>query len=161
MFTRYIAPRHPDVAYFLAAVRFRTPIGFEIRAKSNTLLGMSDTIYVHNLELVGHHGVYDEERRDGRRFAIDVAVNVPSTRDAGASDDLADTVDYTRIAQIVVEVGEGRSRMLVETLAETMCERIFEACPPVTSITLRIRKFATGVPGNPEWVGVEIRRSRP
>ena len=62
-----------------------------------------DTISVHDLELRGRHGVYEEERSEGRRFAFDVEVDVPAGS-LGANDALGRTVDYRDIAGIVVEV---------------------------------------------------------
>ncbi|TVR01735.1 MAG: dihydroneopterin aldolase [Deltaproteobacteria bacterium] len=118
-----------------------------------------DTILVHNLEFVGHHGVYDEERHEGRRFAVDIAAHV-ETRGAGSSDRLGDTVDYRDLARIVLEVADGPSRHLIETLAEESCTRILDELPSVRQVELTIRKYATGVPGDPDWVGLRILRCR-
>ena len=117
-----------------------------------------DTIAVHDLELRGRHGVYDEERSEGRRFAFDVEVDVPAGS-LGAGDALGRTVDYRDIAQIVVAVVDGPSVHLIETLAEDICGRILAELP-VERVRLAIRKFATGVPGDPAWVGVRVERAQ-
>ena len=119
----------------------------------------ADRILVHDLEFVGRHGVYPEERSEGRRFAVDIEATV-ALREAGLSDTLGDTVDYRDLANIVLEVAYGPSFHLIEAMAETICARVFSELPAVQGLRLRLRKFATGVPGDPAWVGLEIERSR-
>lgn len=120
---------------------------------------MRDIIHVHNLESLGHHGVYDDERAEGRRFAIDIDVEADTSR-AGASDTLRDTIDYRDIASIAVDVMNGPSRHLIEKLGEEICQRILREIPRAASVRITIRKKATGVPGDPEWVGITLVRSR-
>ncbi len=126
-----------------------------MRSPMSTLV---DTILVHNLELIGRHGVYDEERADGRRFAFDVEVDVPAGS-MGGGDALGETLDYRQIAEIVVRVIEGPSVHLIETLAERICGEVLRTLP-VMAVRLRVRKYATGVPGEPEWVGFNVERRR-
>lgn len=116
-------------------------------------------IFVQNLEFEGFHGVYEEERRDGRRFQIDLEVTVDA-QGAAESDDLAQTLDYRRLAEIVDEVAHGPSRFLVEKLAAQIVDLALSRYPQVEEATVRIRKHATGVVGNPQWVGVELTRRR-
>lgn len=120
---------------------------------------MTDRILVHNLEFVGHHGVYDEEREEGRRFAVDIAAST-RTAAAGESDRLGDTVDYRDLTRIVLDVARGPSVHLIETLVEEICRRILTDLPAVEAVDLTLRKFATGVPGDPDWVGLQVRRTR-
>lgn len=117
-----------------------------------------DTIIVHDLELTGRHGVYDEERAEGRRFAFDAEVDIPAGS-LGTADALGRTVDYRDVAQVIVDVVRGPSVHLIETLAEEICRRIL-ADLPVARVRLSVRKFATGVPGGPSWVGVRMERSQ-
>ncbi|MFT6395294.1 MAG: dihydroneopterin aldolase [Bradymonadia bacterium] len=117
-----------------------------------------DTIAVHNLEIRGRHGVYEEERAEGRRFAFDAEVDVPA-QSAGTTDALGRTVDYRDIAQIIVDVVDGPSVHLIETLAEEICARVLKELS-VERVRLAIRKYATGVPGDPEWVGLRIEREQ-
>jgi dihydroneopterin aldolase len=117
-------------------------------------------IFVENLDFVGYHGVYEEERRDGRRFRVDLGVDVQRPEGA-SSDELDHTVDYRGLAEVVLSVGEGESYQLIERMGDEMLERLFTRFPSVTTAELTIRKFATGVPGAPECVGVEMHRTRP
>ena len=119
---------------------------------------MPDTIQIHGLHITGFHGVYDEERAEGRRFTVDLDVDVPAHR--VASDQLEETVDYRDVARIAVEVIEGPSVHLVETLADEISSRVLDELPPVLAVRIELRKYATGVPGDPEWVGICIERKR-
>ncbi len=116
-------------------------------------------IFVENLEFVGAHGVYEEERVEGRRFKVDLEVEV-SDAESSVTDDLGDTLDYRELAGIVVEVAQGPSRALIEKLAGKILTIVFARCPQVKWARVRIKKAATGVPGNPEYVGVELERTR-
>lgn len=120
---------------------------------------MSDIIRIHDLRRLARHGVYDEERAEGRRFAVDVEATV-ATAEAGRSDALGDTVDYTALAGIVVDVLDGPSMHLIEALAQRMCDRMFAEHPRVEHVRLNLRKVATDVPGDPAWVGLTIERTR-
>ncbi len=117
-----------------------------------------DTITVHELEIRGCHGVYEEERVEGRRFSFDAEVDIPAGS-LGVSDELGRTVDYRDVAKVIVEVVDGPSVHLIETLAEEICARILAELP-VERVRLSVRKFATGVPGDPAWVGVRMERSQ-
>lgn len=113
-------------------------------------------IFVEGLQFDGRHGVYEEERRDGRRFCVDLYVDA----DVRPTDELDTTLDYRALADAVLEVAHGPSVELIETLASEILDRVLKHHRCVHNATIRIRKKATGVPGDPEWVGVELRRGR-
>lgn len=116
-------------------------------------------VFVQNLAFDGRHGVYEEERRDGRRFEVDLSAHLPRVR-AGQSDALADTLDYRELASIVLEAGHGPSVLLVERLAQDILDRVFSRYPQVDEAEITIRKYATGVPGEPLCVGIALSLRR-
>ncbi|MFU8807104.1 MAG: dihydroneopterin aldolase [Bradymonadaceae bacterium] len=116
-------------------------------------------VFVDNLEFIGRHGVYEEERRDGRRFQVDLIVELKE-ESAADSDELDQTLDYRHLAEIILEVGHGKSHLLVEKMAGAVLEAVFDRYPAVVSATITIRKFATGIPGDPRCVGIELTRRR-
>ena len=60
-------------------------------------------------------------------------------RRAAASDDLADALDYSAVAEVIAAVvREGKFR-LIETAAERVAERLLAAFP-VTRLRLELRK---------------------
>jgi dihydroneopterin aldolase len=77
----------------------------------------SDRLTVRGIEAVGHHGVFDFERRDGQVFVVDLVLGLDTRRAAG-SDDLRDTVDYGTLVAAVKKAVESEPVDLIETLAE-------------------------------------------
>ena len=76
-----------------------------------------DTIHLRGLEVECIIGVNEWERRLKQRVVIDLEMPVDCAR-AAATDDIADTVDYGRVAEAVTAFVGGSSFMLVETMAE-------------------------------------------
>jgi dihydroneopterin aldolase len=84
---------------------------------------MTDQLAVRGIEIHGHHGVFDFERREGQVFVIDLVLGLDSSVPA-ASDDLSDTVDYGTLVEAVTTAVENDPVNLIETLAQ----RIADVC---------------------------------
>jgi dihydroneopterin aldolase len=80
-----------------------------------------DRLSISGIEVVGHHGVFDFERRDGQPFVVDLVLGL-DTRAAAASDDLADTVDYGALTLRVKQAVESDPVALVETVAQRVAD---------------------------------------
>jgi|SRR5690554_553483 len=117
-------------------------------------------IFVKNLEFSGPHGFYEAERREGRRFQVDLSVDIGELL-AERDDNLEHTLDYRGLAEVILAVGTRESYKLVERVADEILTRVFEQFAQVRSADLTIRKFATQVPGDPECVGIRVQRMRP
>lgn len=120
---------------------------------------MGDQILLSGIRGVGHHGVFEHERRDGQDFIVDVALEVDLRRSA-SSDDLADTVDYGTVASDVHALITGEPYDLIETLAE----EIATAClrhRAVESVTVTVHKPQAPITVPFDDVAVRITRSRP
>jgi dihydroneopterin aldolase len=76
---------------------------------------------VTGIEAVGHHGVFDFERREGQVFVVDLVLGL-DTRPAARSDDLRDTVDYGSLVVGVKETIENDPVDLIETLAQRIAD---------------------------------------
>lgn len=113
-------------------------------------------IFIENLQFHGLHGVYEIERTEGTRFRVDLAVIVDRW---AAGDEIDQTLDYRCLAEIVLEVANGESVHLIETLGHRIVDRIFDAHNVVTAVDLTIRKKAD-VAGDPEWVGATFELDR-
>jgi dihydroneopterin aldolase len=99
---------------------------------------MVDQIQLEGMSFQGRHGVRPAERDHPQEFRVDVSVDC-NLEQAGRTDRLEDTVDYTRVRAIAREVVEGESRKLLETLAAEMANRILEL-PGVAAVSVRIAK---------------------
>ena len=78
-------------------------------------------IALKGLGAMANHGVYDFERARDQRFSADIIMWVET---AGATDDIAATVSYADIADEAMAVLTGNAVDLIETLAETIAERV-------------------------------------
>ncbi|MGN8553081.1 UNVERIFIED_CONTAM: dihydroneopterin aldolase [Microbacterium sp. SLM126] len=86
-------------------------------------MGVADEITLTGLRVFGRHGVYDEERRDGQDFVVDVTLRL-DTRPATASDDVADTVHYGEMAEQIAAIVGGEPVDLLETLAARIADHL-------------------------------------
>lgn len=75
-----------------------------------------DRIFLRGLQVQCIIGFIEWERRVKQTVVIDVEVPVDCAR-AARSDDVADTVDYKRIAKRIISFVEAAEFRLVETLA--------------------------------------------
>ena len=115
-----------------------------------------DRVFVRGIQFYGHHGVSEEERRQGQRFLVDVELNL-DLRPAAGSDELSASIDYAEVLRMVRQVGEKEQYRLLETLAERIAALLLERFP-VATVRVRASKPAPPLPGAFESVGVEISR---
>lgn len=119
----------------------------------------TDQIHIRGLQLVAPHGVYDEERQEGRRFTVDMDVWTP-IEGAGTHDELKETIDYCVLSQVIMDVLQGPSKFLIESLATQIVHQVFQTVPTIQRVRVTVWKRALGVPGDPERVGVTMERDR-
>jgi dihydroneopterin aldolase len=119
---------------------------------------VTDTIALRGLACHGRHGVYPDERRDGQLFIVD-ALLVLDTREAAASDALADTVDYGALAHALAAVVEGEPVDLLETLAARLVAVCLED-PRVDEAEVTVHKPQAPIPLSFSDVAVTVRRTR-
>jgi len=117
-----------------------------------------DTIFVEQIEFYGYHGASDEEQSVGHRYSVDVELSF-ELRQAGRSDRLEDTVNYSRVAKRVAALGASEQFRLLEALAERIAGVILDEFP-VESVKLRVRKIRPPMNVIAASVGVEIVRRR-
>ena len=129
------------------------------RQQVNGLPGRAvDRLAVRGIEAVGHHGVFDAERRDGQLFVADVVLGL-DTRDAAGSDDLRDTVDYGSLVTNVKNAIESDPVDLIETLAQ----RIADLCladPRVLWVEVTVHKPDAPVDATFSDVALTITRAK-
>jgi 7,8-dihydroneopterin aldolase/epimerase/oxygenase len=117
-----------------------------------------DKILVSSIDCVAAIGVTAEERTIRQRLSIDVEVLVDAAR-AARADSLKDTIDYSRVATLVMDVCRSRDFHLIETLAELLAARILAEFP-TPQVRLLVRKISPVVEPRVSHVSIEIVRSR-
>ena len=117
-----------------------------------------DKILVSSIDCVAAIGVTAEERTIRQRLSIDVEVLVDAAR-AARADSLKYTIDYSRVATLVMDVCRSRDFHLIETLAELLAARILAEFP-TPQVRLLVRKISPVVEPRVSHVSIEIVRSR-
>jgi len=118
-----------------------------------------DRLAVLGIEAIGHHGVFDFEKRDGQVFKVDLTLGL-DIRPAARSDDLQDTVDYGSLVAAVKTAIEHDPVDLIETLAE----RIADVCltdKKVEWAEVTVHKPDAPIEATFSDVALTIHRSRP
>jgi 7,8-dihydroneopterin aldolase/epimerase/oxygenase len=100
--------------------------------------GSADRLALRGIRAVGHHGVFEHERRDGQEFVVDAVLGV-DTRQAGRADDLSLTVDYGLLSQQLVDAIGSEPVDLIETLAQRLAD-VCLAQPLVEWVDLTVHK---------------------
>jgi dihydroneopterin aldolase len=114
------------------------------------------TILLKRVEFEGRHGATAVERRATRKFVVDVELDV-EVRAAEESDRLADTVDYSRVAEVIVGIGTSEPHHLLESLARRMIDTVRARFPAVQRVRLELRKLnPPSCPGHPAYAAVRV-----
>ncbi|HWH32807.1 MAG TPA: dihydroneopterin aldolase [Egibacteraceae bacterium] len=117
-----------------------------------------DRIEITGLRVFGRHGVFDWEQEQGQDFTVDVALDV-DLRAAGASDELADTVDYGLLAERIAREVEDTQFQLLEALAQHLSDVVLSD-ERVRAVDIRIGKPDVALSVELHDVAVHVRRSR-
>ena len=120
---------------------------------------MTDRIVLAGMAFEARHGVNDWEKEQAQRFEVDVEL-ILRTRDAGTSDELAQTIDYREVYDAVRRVLEGPPVDLIETLAESIARDVLAANRRARKVIVRVRKPDVQLGGPLAYAGVEAVRRR-
>ena len=115
-------------------------------------------IKLKNIRTYSYHGCLIEEGKIGSDYSVDLEVKT-DLRKSCISDDLADTVDYVLLNQIVVEEMAIRSDLL-EHVAYRIIIRIFAEAPSVSRIKIGVSKINPPIGGDVEAVTIELEEYR-
>ncbi|WGZ95783.1 MAG: dihydroneopterin aldolase [Candidatus Thiothrix putei] len=113
-----------------------------------------DIVYVRDLKIEAHIGIYEWEKRILQKIRIDLEMGWDN-RIPAASDNIKDTLNYKTAAKRVVQLVEDTHYDLVERLAEAIADTLMrEFSIPWIQVTV-------GKPGavrGSSEVGVKIER---
>lgn len=118
----------------------------------------ADRIAVRGIEAFGYHGVLPEEREKGQMFVVDLEVRTDVSA-AAATDDLAQTIDYSVLAKEAASIVQGDPHDLIETVAVLIAQQVLTH-DRVSSVEVTVHKpqAPVGVPFAD--VAVTVERSR-
>jgi len=113
------------------------------------------TIVLRDIGFEGRHGHTALERKSLRKFEVDLEVELDGEM-GQRSDRLADTVDYSALAEVVVTVGVGEPHRLLESLARRMLDAL-QARVPGGRFKLELRKLnPPSCAGHPRFSAVRV-----
>ena len=117
---------------------------------------IEDRIVLSGLEFHGFHGVFPIEGQLGARFIVDVEMYLPLPQE----DDLAQTVDYSKVYALIRQHVTERRYKLIEVLANTIANEILANHGHVNKVVARVHKPHAPLPGVVRDVMVEVCRKR-
>ncbi len=117
-----------------------------------------DKITLTGVTAVGHHGVFDFERRDGQPFIVDAVLHLDFSRAAG-SDDVQDTAHYGEVADCIRGWITGEPVNLIEALAVRIAEDVLRRFA-VAAVDITVHKPKAPIEVEFGDVSVSVRRER-
>ncbi|HJO35795.1 MAG TPA: dihydroneopterin aldolase [Gammaproteobacteria bacterium] len=119
---------------------------------------MPDRLFIEGLSVPARIGVEGWERRVAQPVEIDLRLQL-ALREAGERDELAATVDYAAVAQLIRALAAPPAEYrLVEALAERLAAAVLENFAPVAGVEIRVAK--RGVLAQAQAVGCVLERQR-
>ncbi|OFI39062.1 dihydroneopterin aldolase [Arthrobacter sp. SW1] len=117
-----------------------------------------DKITLTGVTAVGHHGVFDFERREGQPFVVDAVLHCDFSK-AVETDEIGHTAHYGEVANFIVSEITGEPLNLIEGLAVRIAEGILAGFPvAAVDVTVHKPKAPIEVPFGD--VTVSVHRSR-
>lgn len=118
-----------------------------------------DKIVIKDLEIFAYHGVLPEEKRQGQTFIVTVELFL-DLHDAGASDDLSETVNYADVCDTISRVMTGEKYNLIEAAAESMADTILLEYEKVKTVHVMLCKPEAPINMTFDTVFIDITRGR-
>jgi dihydroneopterin aldolase len=111
-------------------------------------------ISIEGMEFYAYHGCFEEERKIGTRFIVDLFMNVDTTQ-AEEDDDLSKTVNYADVYETVKREMEQPSKLL-ENVARRALNAVKSKYQGVESARIKIRKMNPPLGGKMLCVAIEL-----
>ncbi|AHV95011.1 dihydroneopterin aldolase [Paenibacillus sabinae] len=118
-----------------------------------------DKMKLHRMEYYGYHGVFEEERKLGQRYYIDLEFELDLSG-AGLSDDLEQTVNYAEAHALVKNIVELESFKLIEALGERIASAVLDTYTIINAVTVKVTKPHPPFDVHFQGVTVELFRTR-
>lgn len=115
------------------------------------------TIKLEGLDFYAHHGFYEEERKIGNKYTVDVVVTMGEVD--FVDDDLEKTVNYEQVYQIVSAQMKVSTKLL-ETIASKVNQKILDSIPLVSTVETTVSKHNPPIKGVCQFAKVSILKKR-
>jgi dihydroneopterin aldolase len=112
------------------------------------------TIELKQLYFFSFHGLYEEEKKVGSEFVVDLFAKYYPGH--GTLTSIEETVNYAALYEIV-KAEMGQPKDLLETVAQSVAEKINQSFPLIKEIEIRIEKKNPPIDGFSGSVAVIYR----
>lgn len=119
-----------------------------------------DRIELRGLRLLAAIGALPGEQDRLQPLEVDLDV-VADLSVAGASDHLADTIDYGALCDAVAATVASRRWVLLEHLVDRVAAAVLDADPRIDEVRVTVRKLRPPVAHDLATSGVRLTRRRP
>lgn len=115
-------------------------------------------IKLQNIRTFSYHGCLVEEGKIGSDYRIDLTINA-DLENSSQTDNLADTVDYVLLNNIVVREMAIRSKLL-EHVAKRIIDSVLRESKMVTKVKVAVSKINPPIGGDVQMVTIEMEAFR-
>ena len=112
-------------------------------------------VSLEGMEFYARHGYYEEERKIGNKYSVDVHLHLEFD-EAALQDRLEGTVNYERVYQLVAEV-MSIDALLLEHLAGKMVNVLKSTFTQVKEVEVKISKYNPPIKGLCQRATVTLR----
>jgi len=120
---------------------------------------MRTVISLRGLQVYGHHGLFDEERRLGQKFLFDLRCTLADVPTHG-DDVLRHSVGYDVLAGDIQALSAARKFQTLEALAESVARTLLERHAVLTAVEVHIAKLSPPMPQALTAATVEVSLDR-
>src|SRR6185503_15886809 len=113
------------------------------------------TIELRHLEFTSFHGLFEEEKKTGGEFVVDVWAKFPAEDHLLKS--INETVNYAALFAIVKDE-MNQPRELLETIAQSIAEKIYAKYGVIKEVEIRIEKKKAPIVGLKGRVAAKYRK---
>ena len=110
------------------------------------------------MRFYAHHGCFQQERAIGTHFTVDIVFNTDTSR-AEQSDNIADTVSYLDVYQVVKAQMKTPSHLL-EHVARRVGEAVLRDFAAVDWVKVTVHKLNPPLGGQMDSVSIAIELAR-
>ena len=115
-------------------------------------------IYINNLRVFAHHGVFPEEKEKGQDFFISAKLYL-DTDAAAKEDNLDKSVNYGEVCHFLTSLMTDKTFQLIEAAAEYLARNLLLKYSLISAVELSLSKPHAPIGLPFENVGIHVKRS--
>ncbi|MFZ4581347.1 MAG: dihydroneopterin aldolase [Paludibacter sp.] len=114
-------------------------------------------ITLENMSFHSYHGCLEHEKTLGNTFIVTLQMEIDTTK-AALTDDLADTLNYQSVYDIIKDEMEIPSK-LIEHVAQRIADKIHSKFYQISNLKIKLSKLNPPLGGKVEAVSIEIEKN--